>query len=487
MNSFRISNIYIFTALSTIAISILIIASFFIPFNIFLYIFTVGLASIFIFKKPEVGLYTIIVSTFIFGFSFGLLSFEWNDEAYKLYPIDVLTIITALSFLVLKLKNPDIKIKIGGKLGLLISVFLAFCLFSMIYGVASGGEFSVAFSTFKNYAIYSIFFFLTINIIRGRDKLKELINIFLIGGILLIPFIFLGLFQGSGLFIEFTPLSTEGTRLLAPNQGFNLCIAIIFALNLIAFKKKLFGKLTTIIILVQVIGVVGSLTRHLWIALFCCVVLTFIFLPRERKKNLLEVFAYQGLFLVIIMIIYALGSFILTQEIKLFGLDYLKDAIIRLQSLFNYSSSQDSSVYYRILSWEKAYSLFIGSPIIGIGFGQKLSFDLLGWPIIIEVRELHNNFVGMILQMGILGFLTFLIFNIYFLIKSFALLLKSNEKLFPYILGAIGCYVLYIISANFGTYFDSNIFNIFYWIFLGIIIVIEDIKRFEVKNKIQTV
>lgn len=483
MNFNKIPETAIFTFLSVASASIYLIASFFISFNIFIYFFSIGLASIFIFKKPKVGLYSIIILTFIFGFTFGLLPFEWNDDIYKIYPIDILTIITSLSFLFYKLRNPqEVKIKIGSKLGILIFVFLLYCLFSTIYGVSRGGEFSVAFSTLKNYAIYSIFFFLTINIIDNKKKLKELIYTFLAGGIILIPFIFLGLFQGSGLFIEFTPLSTEGTRLLAPHQGFYLCVAILFAFNLIAFKKKVFGKFTTLIILIELVGVVGSLTRHLWIALFACFILTFIFLPRNRKKNLLEIFAYQGLFFIIIIIVYALGSFLFTQEVKVFGLDYFNDATARLQSLFNYSAQQDSSVYYRILSWEKAFNEFSDSPIIGIGFGQKLSFDLLGWPIIIEVRELHNNFVGIILQMGILGFLTFLTFNIYFLIKSFALLKNSSQKYYPYILGSISCYFLYIISANFGTYFDTNIFNIFYWIFLGIIFILAEIKHDQTKE-----
>ncbi|KKK87239.1 hypothetical protein LCGC14_2755240, partial [marine sediment metagenome] len=98
-------------------------------------------------------------------------------------------------------------------------VDIVYCLFSLIYGVVSGGEFNLAFSTLKNYALYSIFFFLAINIIRDKKRLYELVYTLLISGILLLPFIFLGLFQGSGLWIEFTPLSTEGTRLLAPNHA----------------------------------------------------------------------------------------------------------------------------------------------------------------------------------------------------------------------------------------------------------------------------
>jgi len=478
----KISETVIYTALSTTIVAIFVVASFFISFNLPLYVACIVLASIFILKKPEVGLYATILLTAIFGFSFGLLPFEWDDSIYKIYILDILVIVTCLSFLFYKLNNPKVKIKIGEKLGILILVFIAYCFFSMIYGIMSGGSFELAFSTFKNYALYSVFFFLVINIIKTKEKLREVIYVLIIAGILIIPFIFLGLFQGSGLWIEFTPLSTEGTRLLAPNHAFDLCVAIIFTINFVAFRKNIFGKYTIPIVFIEIIGVIGSLTRHLWIALFVGLALSFIFLPKKNKKNLFKLFSYQILFLLLIVIIYALVSFILTQEVKIFGLDYAKDAVIRLQSLFLYSESQDSSIYFRIFSWEKALSLFKESPIVGIGFGHKLSFDVFGWPLIIPMRELHNNFVGIIVQMGILGFLTFVVFNVYFLVKGFSLLKDKSKKYYPYILGAISCYFVFLVAANFGTYFDSNIFVTFYWIFIGVVFVVNDLKNSGEQN-----
>lgn len=479
----KVSETTIFTILATVSVGIFVISSFFISFSLPLYILCIGIASIFILKKPEVGLYSNIILSIIFGFSHTLLPLVWNDVTYKIYPIDVLTIITLTSFLLYKLRNSEIKLKTGGRLGILILVFMAFCLFSMLYGILQGGSGSLAFSTFKNYAVYGIFFFMVINIIDNKQRLKELFNVFLVSGILLLFFVFLGLVQGSGLWIEFTPLSTEGTRLLAPNHAFYLCIAIIFSINFLAFKKNIFGKLTTLIILAQTIGVAGSLTRHLWLALGVTLALSFLLLPKDYKKNLLKLFAYQGLLLIVVIIIYALFSFIFLGEVEIFGLNYINDAITRFQSLFFYTSDQDTSIYFRLLAWDKAFKLLQASPFIGIGFGQKLSFDLLGWPMVIEVRELHNNFIGMILQMGALGFFSFIAFNIFLLRETYVLFRKISKKLYPYLLGSFVCYVLFIFSANFGTYFDTNVLVISYWIFIGIIFVIRELN--SAKNKIE--
>jgi len=481
MNQIKLSETAIYTILATISVSIFVIASFYTAFNLPLYIFSIGIASIFIFKKPEVGLYTNIILTIVFGYSYTLVPLTGNETIYKIYPIDILVIITILSFLLYKLQNPKIKIKVD-KLGIYILIFSLFSLFSMIYGIYRGGNAALAFSTFKNYAIYSIFFFIIINVIRDKDKLKQLIKVFLYSGIVLLLFTILGYSSGRGLWIEATPLSTEGTRLLAPNHAFYLCVAFLLAMSLLAYRQKVYGKLTILIILAQLMGIIGSLTRHLWISLFVASIIIFTMLRKKYKNNLLKIIAIQFLFIIVIIIIYALFSFILTEEIKIFGLEYIESAITRFESLFTYSTSEDLSIYFRFFAWEKAFSLLLENMIFGIGFGQHFTFDFFGYPTIVEARELHNNFIGMILQMGILGFLSFIALNIVFIRKIYVLYKKNSKKLTPYLLGALGCYLLFIISANFGTYFDVNVLVTFFWSTMAIVVVIENILKKEIKE-----
>jgi O-antigen ligase len=405
----------------------------------------------------------------------------WNVTAYKIYPIDILIIITILSFFYHKLISKT-KIRVS-RVGAYLLVYVGFALLSMIYGIYNGGDSAIAFSTFKNYALYSIFFFIVINIIRDRKQMDRLVKTFLISGIFVIIFIAIGIFTGAGLWIEYTPLSTEGTRLLAPTHAFYLAVAILISINLIAYKINYFGRLTVPIILVQLLGVIVSLTRHLWLALAFTLLLTFIFLRREYKANLLKVVSIQVAFIIVLIVFYALFSFIITGSLPSVGEEFLENTITRLQSID--LAADDESAYFRILAWEKAWDIFSDNPVLGIGFGHKLTFDFFGWPITIQMRELHNNFIGIAVQMGIIGFLSFLAYNFIFLKQSYRLLRKIKGEIGAYLMGFLGCYVIFMFSANFGTYFDINVNVIFYWIFIGAVVAIRNIVKTEKQNLVE--
>lgn len=470
----RLSETTLFTIFAVLAVSIFIIANFFIPFSLPLYIFSLVFASLFIFKKPEVGLFAIVALTFIFERFFTLEPLVWGEYTYKIYPLDILTIITGLSFLFYKLRFPKTKILIG-KLGSAILMFVSFAAIATAYGIARGGETDLALSTFKNYALYSVFFFLTINIIREKEQLKRFVNLFLVLGFFLFVFIFIGFVRGAGLWIEYTPLSTLGTRLLAPTHAFYLSIVCLLSLNLLAFRKNIFRQFAVPIILVQFLGIIGSLTRHLWLALAFGIVFSFIFLSKKYKKKLLKILAVQILFIFILITLYGWFSYILTGEVPVIGAEYIKSTFLRFKAFT--LTPTDESAYFRLFAWQKAWELFKKNPALGIGFGHRLTFDFFGWPTRIEVRELHNDFIGIALQMGIVGFLSFIALNVVFLAQALGLVKKVKEDLGPYCLGFLGCYVLFMVATAFGTYFDINLLVIFFWIFLGTVISIKNIAE----------
>jgi len=471
---FHLSEEAIYTIFATLSFSIYILASFFIPFSLPLYLFSLVLTSLFIFKKPEVGLYTIIILTFIFERFFTLQPFVWDENTYKIYPLDVLTILTLISFFFYKLRFPKEKLLVG-KLGVAIILFIAIAGFSTLYGILRGGDVSLALSTFKNYALYSVFFFLTINIIRTKEQIKRLSSVFIFSSLVLFIFIAVGFIRGRGLWIEYTPLSTLGVRLLAPTHAFYLGIASLFLLNLLAAKKSIFGGLTFPIILIQFLGILGSLTRHLWLALPFGILISFIFLSREYKRNLLKILTTQFLLILILIIFYSWGGYIFFGEIPILGTEFFQQTLVRIKTLI-FAPESDESAAFRILAWQRAWELFKMNPVLGIGFGQKITFDFFGWPTKIEVRDLHNDFVGIGLQMGILGFIVFIAINILFLQIIFKKLKRISKDLSSYLLGFLGSYALFIISANFGTYFDINLFVIFFWIIFGGGIAISNLK-----------
>ena len=469
----KISPAIIYTIFATVFVSIFVVSTFFTSFNVYLYVFCLGFASFFILKKPEAGLYTIIISTFIFEQFFTLQALVFGENVYKIYPLDILIIVTLISFVFHLLRSGQ-KIRLS-QVGLGIIVFIIFCIISFAYGLATAGDFDTSFSTLKNYALYSILFFLVINIIRERVQVERLVKIFLFGGLALFFFIFYGIINKSGLWIEYTPLSTVGTRLLAPTHAFYLCIVVLILLNFLAYKKNYFGQLAVPIILIQILGVVGSLSRHLWLALAVGVLFSFFFLSKRNKKSLLKILAIQ-LFLVIIVIsLYLWFDYIISGKLNTMVDEFIKSTAARLQSFSVFM--EDESSTFRLLAWQEAWKSFKGSPLVGIGFGHKLTFDYFGYPVRIDIRELHNNFVGIALQMGLLGFTAFGAANILFCRQAYKIFKKSAKQFRPYILSFFACYILFLVCANFGTYFDINLLVIFFWIFLGVVVATGNISE----------
>lgn len=474
LNPSKISREVVYTIFATIFVSVFVLVNIFFGFNLYLYIFCLVFASFFILKRPEVGLYLIIICTAIFESFFTLQPLTFDENTYKVYPLDFIIIITLISLVFSLLRNRGNKL-IVGKVGLSILVFIIFCLVSFVYGLIQGGDINDAFSTLKNYAFYAALYFLVVNIITDKTKLDRLVKIFLFCGLALFFFIFYGLINGSGLWIEFTPLSTFGTRLLAPTHAFYLSIIVLISINLLAYKRNFFGNLAIPIILVQILGIIGSLTRHLWLALGVGVLFSFFFLSRQRKKNLLKIVAIQLFLLIIILSLYVWFDYIISGQVPTVANSFIKATAKRLQSLSVFM--EDESAAFRILAWQEAWKSFQASPLVGIGFGHKLTFDYFGYPVKINIRDLHNNFIGIALQMGILGSLSFVAFNIIFIRRAYRKFKAASPYFRPYILGFFACYLLFLISANFGIYFDINLLVIFFWMFLGVIVSLDNIKQ----------
>lgn len=472
-NFLKLPEVVPLTFLAVIFVSLFVIATFFTGFNIYLYAACLFFVSLFILKNPEVGLYAIIILTFIFERFFTLQPITWGENVYKIYPLDILILATILSFLIWQLRQSK-KIAISRQ-GIFIIIFAVFSFFSAIYGIWRGGETVIALSTFKNYALYAVFFFLIINIIDSREKLKRLVKVFLIAGAGLLIFVLIGWARRTGLWIEYTPLSTFGTRLLAPTHAFYLSLVVLLALNLYAFGKKLFREFAFPIILIQLLGILGALSRHLYLALVVGVLFSIIFLSREPRKNLLKIIFTQAVLILVLIAIFSWASYLLTGDVPILGSDIIKSTIARVKTLS--LGAEDESSYFRIYAWKEAWDQFSKNPILGIGFGHKLTFDFFGYPTKIEVRELHNDFIAVGLQMGILGFLSFLAVNLHFLISVLKNIRKINDDLKPYLFGAAACFVLFIFAANFGVYFDINLLVIFYWIMMGMGIAILKLSK----------
>ena len=449
-------------------VSIFVLVNFFLPFNWLVYLLCLGAAGLIIFQAPEVGLYTIIFCTIIFERWFTLQSIEWSAGIIKLYPLDLIIIFTLLSFLAYwAVKRVPIIWRdkgLGWSLWLWVGVLAVYLLASLANGTADQ---ALAFSTFKNFALYFVVYLLVINIIKTKEQFKRLINTFLAAGIGLIYFIFYGFISGQGMWSEFVPLSTTGTRFLAGPHSFYVAIMIILLGNILVwrYRRSLQDYAILALVAVFVLGIVGSLQRHLWLAIILAVaILLYFYRPKHRRQffHLLAI----GIVILMIVVMVSLWFYSWNIDNNLINSELLESAKFRFFSIFT-STSVDSSALWRLASWHQAWQVFSDNWLVGTGLGHTLAFEISEMEFDIEMRELHNDFIGVAVQLGLVGI--FLVLNIFYrLVRKFLTAYKNlSSKYRVYFLTFFVLCIMFLWSANFGTYFDTNMLVVFFWIFLG--------------------
>ncbi|MDD3887268.1 MAG: O-antigen ligase family protein [Patescibacteria group bacterium] len=462
----NLSKPLIYTTLCFFYVSIFILPSFFIPFNIYLYLFGIGFASLFILKVPEVGLYTIVLCTMIYERFFTLQPIILDVNIYKIYPIDVLLAVTFISFLIHHFGNLGSKEIKYTRLEKATFIFFLTLIVALVYSIIKNPDKELALATFKNYS-YLLILFLTIFIIRTKVQFKRIIKVFLAGGIILIGFIIYGLATGNGLWSEFTP----GTRFLAQTHTYYLLLPVFIAIVFLTYGKEIYGHIKTqAIILVQSVGIVAGMHRHLWLGFLSGLATIFLLSNKEKRKVALK--NILGILLVV-LIVFSIVIWItamLNTDINIKASSYTQRFIERVQSLFTLKSSNiEEAAGWRLKAWQEGLVQYSKNPILGIGFGKMLNVEFKGFVSTVEMRALHNELLGVLIQTGIIGLIPFLFIN-YYLIKYFIKLYKAKISEQPELIALFAFYVATCVGLLFSLYLVTNMLNIFYWIAMGLIV-----------------
>ena len=471
----KFNNPLFYTALCFIYISIFIIPNIFFSFNIALYIFALGFASLFILKIPEVGLYTIILCTMIYERYFTLQPIIWDMNIYKIYPIDVLITITFISIIIhYFIKNKKTKFNFT-HLEISALIFFAATIIGLIYSLIINFDKTLIFATFKNYS-YLLILFLTIFTIKTKKQFKNIINIFLAGGIFLILFIFYGLLSGNGLWSEFTP----GTRFLAQTHTYFLLLPVFLTIVYLSYGQNIFGKIKTkLILLIQTTGIIAGLHRHLWLSFLAGLTTIFILLNKARRKKFLKNILIIIFIALVIFLIWFWINLLLNNTVDVNAVSYFKKLSERFESLYQFTPyKMEEAAGWRLKAWQEGIKQLLKNPILGTGFGKILHVDFRGFTSTVEIRGLHNDFLGILIQLGILGFIPFIFIN-YYTIKYFRKLYKLNN---PELIALFAFYIATLVGIFFALYLVTNMLNIFYWITIGLIV--SFYKIYAGKNKV---
>ncbi|KKR22093.1 MAG: hypothetical protein UT50_C0001G0005 [Candidatus Moranbacteria bacterium GW2011_GWA2_39_41] len=451
-------------------VGLFVLANLWIGFSwpLFVVAMTIGFAISMIY--PRSGLSAIIILTMIFERFFTLQTFFIGKVEYKLYPLDILMAGILLGIVGQYLFGRRIKFsKIDWTLLIFMFLNLIYFIFSIIILKTDA---SLAFSTFKNYAFYSLFYFIVLFLIRTKQDLQRFFNTFLIGGIAIVIFIILGIFNGEGLWSQYTPLSTGGVRILAFTHGLYMAL-VLFPVILYLIFQKTKNKFLYILIAIWSIGVIGSLMRHLWIAMVAIFVALYIALSVEKRIELRKIIARFSS-LVVILVAVILYAVVMTPQSKLshFTGDVLGVVSQRAASLS--SVSADESFAWRSLVWNSAYKKFKANPVFGVGTGEKVYVENGGYRDFIEIRNIHNSYLAILIQLGFISFGVFAYF-VWGVIKG--LIKSGGDNQFKFykfsILSVVG---IYLISIPFQPYLETNLLAIFFWMSLGLARVLPEIN-----------
>ncbi|OGI17290.1 MAG: hypothetical protein A3J63_01545 [Candidatus Moranbacteria bacterium RIFCSPHIGHO2_02_FULL_40_12b] len=455
-------SIEIMSAVFIIAfISFFILVNLIAGFNLPVYLFTIPIAALISFFYPRGGLYAIVFLTFIFERFFTLQPIIIGRMEYKFYPLDAI-FIALLAGIAYKFIKKEIRFNFLKTDYYLIAfialVFINF--FISLFGY--GNDFALSFSSLKNYALYSLFYFAVVIVINKYEYAARLFKFAFAGAALIIFFIVIGAITQHGIWSDYTPLSTEGVRLLAFTHGFYLTMAFLAAFIYLICKKSKHGMILFVLSAIWIIGIIGSMMRHLWLSLFISVSILVVYFFKRKKRMLAQIVIKYTLAAIAIaaLMVYSMSLFPKSDLSRAaFGAKTVVEK--RADSFLKYA--KDESFSWRNTVWTEAIKQYAKKPVFGFGFGKKLYVETENYRNFVEARNIHNSLIALLVQSGLITSIIFIIF----IYKTFRQLIIKKEKNWIDVAVLI-MFINYLIAFLFQPYLETNMLGIFFWILLGL-------------------
>lgn len=457
-------------ALAYIYFSALIIAMMIYGPSIILYLSFAFLATLFILPNREIfGLSLIIVLTMFFERYFTLQGLVIDKSVLKFYLIDI---VFCLSFIALIInrrfqteKSRVITLGVPEKILLIWLILVGLYFVRGIFDI--NASFDLTFSSFKNYFFYPLLYFFVIFAVDNEAKFKKVIHLILLTAVGLIGFILYGFGSGNGLWTEFTPLSTVGTRYLAGTHAFYLSLAGAMALPLLLYGRLRNKSVALFILALWLLGIAGSLMRHLWLAVAVGLGFTMALLDSSLRRSYASLLSKSGLFVTTVLAVIILTASLLyfqgTAEKIYQDISAMTSRIASVSDL-----SEDSSATWRQDVWSDAKKIWTLNPILGVGFGHVMIIDSGTYQSVVEIRNTHNSLLAIMVQMGLIGIIVFLLFIASVVLTSFQKIYLNND-LKPYYLGLIAALIVFLVACIFQPYLETNLMSIWLWLILGLL------------------
>ncbi|MGQ9499461.1 MAG: O-antigen ligase family protein [Dissulfurimicrobium sp.] len=317
--------------------------------------------------------------------------------------------------------------------------------------------------------------FLTIIILNDRRKIYLFADFFILAGTVNAV---VAIFQFFGMDITGfdIPLGTHAYGLQGQPDLFGSVMMFTIFLN--------FGRLFFVVspvrrlmlglaLLIQTAGILFSLTRGAWIGylagLLVFIVILFCFSDKEnRRYNLKFILAILMLLLII-----SAGAVLVFS-------DFFVPRIISLLQLKGTAAT-------RLILWQETLRFVWNNTIHGKVFGVGLeSFRRAFMPFKplylsqlepnVNYDDPHNNYLGILAKMGVIGFLAWAavwLFTAQAIFRLFRQRLSGEERVF--LAGVIAALIAYAVDTM--TIFDTAVSMEFFYVFIGIVVSLTGVVR----------
>ncbi len=318
---------------------------------------------------------------------------------------------------------------------------------------------------------YSIFYFFIIYVIKNFTILKKFFIIFFIASGLATIYFYLSYFN----VISWNPQGAANSMYL----GISLILLYVF---LPLIRKRNVRNIVYLIILLQLVSIILFKVRSVWVALSISFLFVSILLFKNRLVSVKHLrLWFLGIILVVVILLAALVGYPPATKIA------LEARTIILPTKTVAGSSSVGNTLFRLAMWRELLQE-VGSRwdylIFGFGFGKPFmpksaAFMHLEW------IDPHNSHLAILYRMGLLGFGVYIWLILRFLKRCLRFLKQNDDRTTKlYMIGLLGAFILVLVHSTFSVILEGPYKGIFFWITMGLCIVVIRLANSNYENKI---
>ncbi|PJC68775.1 hypothetical protein CO015_02805 [candidate division WWE3 bacterium CG_4_8_14_3_um_filter_42_11] len=415
---------------------------------------------------PKSGIFTILLSIIAWGEKFGGDGINFVSRIdFKIYLLDILLCATLFSCLL----GGVFKKTIQWRTSFVDKAILLFVVVGLV-AAARGiftfqNDLNVVFGGLRNH-LYALVYFLVFQMLKTREDLAGAKTIIYVGTAVGLLFLAIGLISGEGIWTEKTPLTTSGIRYISSVHALYISTGIILLLASFQEKVSDLPILKYILFPLWVAALLFSLVRNLWISTIFGLIFILLFTPNLGRKRLFQFLLETTLFIVVPTALFFLLKGALTGN-----LNFISSFFERISSYSN--PEGDISISWRLNSWSEGWNAFKGQILLGRGLGTVIFpyYEVFWTRIPTQAAALHNSYLTILVQLGLIGLTSFLSILTTFFIESIKIIKKygvDHPKESGFLVG-IGAYIFaYCYGAFFSLYFELNFLIVAFWIIFGL-------------------